>query len=277
MPNLLIDNQINRVDLVSEGSCSVADILILKGKDGVKMGDELKKAREAAMNVVDKIAKSEYQTPIKDYIEAVEKACNETQKKLDQAEEDKKNAEADANKAKDDLAKANTDLAKAKEDLKNAENVEKSKEPTEEEILKSMPEPAKTLFLEMKKAKEAQDAEIAKAKDEKEQAEAVAKAKELAVLPANQDTLVGIIKSKPSKEIMTLLENIAKAAENSDLFKSAGSDAQVDLDTLDARAQVEELAKAKIAADPTLNIAKARFAVYKEKPELYAKISGGEK
>lgn len=153
MSQLLIDNKIDRVDLVAEGSCSVADILIMKGKDGANMPETVKE-------ILAKM-KPEHSTAISDYITVIEKAKCDAEKASAEVSTDKK----DAKKAKADKEKAENDLAVAKAKIATLEADKKAVDNTDEanfeEVLKSMPTSAQ---LVMKQLKQTNDDLVAKAK-----------------------------------------------------------------------------------------------------------------
>lgn len=275
MPNFLVDNKVNRVDLVKEGSCSVADILIIKGKDGAHMP-------EAVQEIINKM-KPEHQTVVLNYLQDVEKAKTDA---LAQSMQNNASTSAtdDTNSCKEALKKAcnerdtmAAELKKAQDKIKQLEGtVSKSKSAEEnfEEVMKSMPEAAQAILKQMKQTN---DTLIAKAKEAEEKAEnelAVAKAKDLSVLPIEQDKLVSILKSKPSNEVIELLENLAKAAEKSDIFVAKGVDTAGSTAGSDAFSQVEakatEIAKAK-----SITIEKARLEVFEANPKLYEAYNGG--
>lgn len=269
MPNLLFDNKVNRVDLVSEGSCSVADIIILKGK-------ELNCMPEQVQAILDKML-PEHVAALKTYIADVEKACNNKIKDVEKECCDK------LKKAEDEKMLADKNAADKEEELQVAKNriallegeVAKSKpEVLEDEIFKSMPAAAQALFTKMKAENEAMIAKVKADAEAAIESKAIAKAKELSVLPIEQNDLVAILKNKPDEKIITLLENIAKAAEKSDLFKSIGSSS-----TDNNAGSAEDIIEAKaadIAKSKNITIEKARVIVYKENPELYAKLQGGK-
>lgn len=269
MSQLLIDNKVNRVDFVKEGSCSVADILIIKGKDGADMP-------ETVQEILSKM-KPEHQTALNGYIATIEKAkCDaekeaaDAKKKPEDDEEAKKKAFDFAELKKEcDIAKARiTELEADKQASTNSE------EANFEEVLKSMPTSAQ---LVMKQLKQTNDELVAKAKEVQEVAEnetAIAKAKDLAVLPVKQEELVAIIKSKPSTEVMQVLSNLAKAFENSDIFKAKGTETHEDTANKGAYEQVEALAS-DISKAKNVTIEKARLEVFNSNPDLYAKYNAG--
>lgn len=274
---VMIDTKLDRVDLVEEGSCSEAYIMMYKGKDGA-----LKVSKERVEAILAKM-KPEYATEVREYFEGqIEKAkCKKSEEdaELDKAKEDLKDANKELQKTKDELKDANEELAKAKQDLaaanKNLEDVAKSKgneEPDFEEVLKAAPEAMRGF---LKQLKQSQDEAVAKAKqleEEKAHNEAVAKAKELSVLPVKEQELVDLFKSKEGAVVAPMLEKIAKSIMESGLLDEKGTgvnynnnDANADID-----ARVEALAKSK-----NISKEKAMVEIFQADPEAYAKYNGG--
>lgn len=275
---VMIDTKLDRVDLVEEGSCSEAYIMMYKGKDGA-----LKVSKERVEAILAKM-KPEYATEVREYFEdQIEKAkCKKSEEEnaeLDKAKEDLKAANEELQKAQDELKGANEELAKAKQDLatanKNLEDVAKSKgneEPDFEEVLKAAPEAMRGFLTQLKQA---QDEAVAKAKqleEEKAHNEAVAKAKELSVLPVEEQELVDLFKSKEGAVVAPMLEKIAKSISESGLLDEQGTgtnynnnDANADID-----ARVEALAKSK-----NISKEKAMVEIFQADPEAYAKYNGG--
>lgn len=274
---VMIDTKLDRVDLVEEGSCSEAYIMMYKGKDGA-----LKVSKERVEAILAKM-KPEYATEVREYFEdQIEKAkCKKSEEdaELDKAKEDLKAANKELQKTKDELKDANEELAKAKQDLaaanKNLEDVAKSKgneEPDFEEVLKAAPEAMRGF---LKQLKQSQDEAVAKAKqleEEKAHNEAVAKAKELSVLPVKEQELVDLFKSKEGAVVAPMLEKIAKSIMESGLLDEKGTgvnynnnDANADID-----ARVEALAKSK-----NISKEKAMVEIFQADPEAYAKYNGG--
>lgn len=278
MSTLLIDNKINRVDLVDEGCCSVADILLIKGKEGANMSEvvqqifaqmkpevaaEIKGYYEGEIEKA-KCGKEEDMKAKDDEIDELKKACADKDEELTKNKENIENitkakeaAEATATELQEKL---NVQVAKSKGD-----------EPDFEEVIKSAPEAMRPMLEAMKKSNDELIAKAKQAEEEKVNAEAIAKAKELSVLPIEEKELVEILKSKPSEKVITLLHNLAKAADESDLFKSFGSGST---DGLTSKEIVDTKA-AEIAKSKSISIEKARLEVFKAEPELYAKYNGG--
>lgn len=121
-------------------------------------------------------------------------------------------------------------------------------------------------MIQQLKQKEAQDAA--------ENEQAVAKAKELAVLPIKQEDLIGIIKSKPANEILVMLDSLAKAFEASSVFKAAGTDTHDGAAGTSAYDQVETMAS-EIVKSKNVSIEKARLEVFNSNPDLYSKYNAG--
>lgn len=274
---VMIDTKLDRVDLVEEGSCSEAYIMMYKGKDGA-----LKVSKERVEAILAKM-KPEYATEVREYFEdQIEKAkCKKSEEdaELDKAKEDLKAANKELQKTKDELKDANEELAKAKQDLaaanKNLEDVAKSKgneEPDFEEVLKAAPEAMRGF---LKQLKQSQDEAVAKAKqleEEKAHNEAVAKAKELSVLPVKEQELVDLFKSKEGAVVAPMLEKIAKSIMESGLLDEKGTGVNYNNNdaNADIEARVESLAKSK-----NISKEKAMVEIFKADPEAYAKYNGG--
>lgn len=278
MNTLLIDNKINRVDLVEEGCCSVADILLIKGKEGANMSE-----------VVQQIfaqMKPEVAGEIKSYYEGeIEKAKNakeEDMKAKDNEIDDLKKAcsDKDAEIAKNkesiegiskakEAAEATATELQGKLDIQVAKS--KGEEPDFEEVIKAAPEAMRPMLETIKKHNDELIAKAKQAEEEKVNAEAIAKAKELSVLPIAEKELVEILKSKPAEKVITLLTNLAKAAEDSALFKSIGS---ATTDGMSSK-EIVDVKATEIAKSKNISIEKARLEVFRTEPELYAKYNGG--
>lgn len=279
----MVDTKLDRVDLVEEGSCSEAYIMMYKGKDGA-----LQVSKEKVEAILAKM-KPEYREVIETYYEGeVEKAkCKKSEDGCEDNEEEEENEELD--KAKADLATANEELAKTKEALDAAneelakakseleEQVKKSKaneEPDFEEVLKAAPEAMRGFLTNLKKHNDELVAKAKQAEEEKLQAEAVAKAKELSVLPVEEAEIVSLYKSKEGKTVLPILEKIAKSIEQTGLFdeKGTGSNYNNNDEMVTIDQQIESVAKSK-----NISKEKAMIELFKEKPELYEKYNGGNK
>ena len=182
MPNLVVDLDVNRVDLVDEGACSAAFI-------------ELYKRKEKHMDVKEILSKMK-----PEHAAVIEDAIGKAKTEATTAVSEKETAQAELTKAKEDLAaalKENESLKdKQKECGENSkkecgENSKKDEASfDEEETMKSMPEPVRQMFAKMKAQKEAAEEELRKSKEAEIQSEAVAKAAQLKALPVETEKLV---------------------------------------------------------------------------------------
>ena len=184
----------------------------------------------------------------------------ELSKALETAEAQVEALEKRATAAEDALKLANEAIAKAK--------APPAAEPTEEEVLKTLPE---SIRKRIEKGK-ADEIALAKMAEEKEEKEAIAKAKELKVAEPEKvgPLLVRVAKGKTTaddvKVIETLLKQNAAVMAASSLFKSIGSAAAVD-------GNPEEILKAKAVeiqkGTPSLTFAQAYDEALKQNPEVY--------
>lgn len=263
MPNLIIDLDIDRVDLVDEGANSASHIRMYKRKEHTN-----------PMLTIEEILKSlkaEHRTVVED---AIEKAKVEA---TAAADADKKAKEKELEDAKEELAKAKADLATAEE------TVAKSKAPAEpdfEEVIKGLDPSIQTLMKSMKAQKEAAEA-IAKAAADKELEDiAKSKAAELKSLPVDEAKLVEVVKGI-SPEVFEILKAANTAIEDGGLLDEVGV-AKSKAKTTDAAGAeaawdaIEKAAK-EISAEQKVTIEKARTIAIKENPELYREYLKGDK
>jgi len=260
MPNILQNLVIDRVDLVDEGANSASFIEFYKRKEQTNSMDikELlaKLKPEEAQLVTDAIAKASE--------EAIAKAKDESASEL------KVSNEA--------LAKANEELEalkKAAEEAAKADDASKRSSFDEDEILKSMPEPAKAEYMKMKVQKEAAEEEIRKAKDAEIHATAVAKATELKALPVPTETLVAVLKGS-TPEMVDVLTAVSSALESAALGEVGKRGPGKSTDTSEGAWGEIEKAAEEIAKAESITKQKAIGEVIKRKPELYkAYLDGG--
>lgn len=244
----LFDMVIDRVDFVDEGANSASFIELYKRKEN-----------SDPMDVNEIISKLK-----PEHAEVINKALNDSAEELDKA----KSELADKEK---ELGEANEELAKAKSELEqlNADKVTKSAEATEEELMKSMPEAARELFLKMRAQKEAAEEQIRKSAEEKVEAEAIAKADSLKAIPVEQEKLVGILKSYGSDvyELLSIANTAIEEAVLGEVGKNRGNGAAGSA-AGDAWSQIEKRA-AEIAKRDGITIEKATATAISENPELY--------
>ena len=262
MPSKLKNLVITKVALVDEGSCSAAHIKLYKRKEG---------GQDMTLEEILKSLSPEQQAVVKAAMEA-EKVAGEKAGKAPfaQLQADKEKLDEENKK----LEKAKTDLEAEVAKLRNPESK------SEDEVLKSVDPAIRALIEKSRNEAAAANAAILKMKDEADQAEALAKAKELSNLGADEATLVKSLKVLKNKdtECYTNVLNILKAA-NTKLSEGLNLDGVgssvnkgVNVDVTKA-ADVAWVAVEKAADE----ISKARkctkeaaiTAVISEQPDLY--------
>ena len=252
--NLVID----RVDLVDEGANSAAFIELYKRKE---------KSEPMDFNEILSKMKPEH-------AEVISKAVEDKDTELAKARED-------LDTANQIITEKDAELAKAREDLEAA-NVEietlKAKpadEPSEEELLKSMPDAARELFQKMRAQKEAAEEQVRKEAAEKAEAEAVAKAAGLKAIPVEQAKLISVVKGC-SEEVLEILKAANAAIETAvlgEVGKNRGNGADTTCE--DAWNQIEKRAE-EIAKRDNVTKEKAVSIAISENPELYKQyLEGG--
>lgn len=293
MPYSLEDLVVTRVDLVDEGANSAAFIELYK-----------RKGSSDNMDAIEEVIKS--MKP--EHAELVTKALSQAKLDLDTAVAKEHDAgvatlaivTADFEKAKADLKTANADLKTAQTDLKTAQDAApctcdgaddgtgtckvcgkpKLKKAAdgkasfdETETIKSMPEPAKTIFLKMRAQKEAAEEAVRKANEATATAEAVNKAASFKALPVEQEKIVGILKNA-TPELLEVLTTL-NAAMESGVLDEVGHVTKHNDANKDSWAKIEAAADT-IAKSKGVTKAKAVSLAIQENPELYkAYIDGG--
>lgn len=294
----LSDMTIEEISLVDDPANEQARVLIVKAKKGKAYKSEgeeddeeeqeeasemeiaaamrLKKAlEEIAPDVVQAVVGGEPINPeaageaaasLKEYtmdIEVLSKALEDAEARLDTLEKRATDAEAA-------LADAN-EIIKAKDaelEAVTKANGGEEEGPSEEEVIKSLPESIRKRLEEADQAQE----ELAKAKAKAEEDEAVAMAKSLNVGKAEELGPVllrvrkGMTTEADADTIERLLKSLGEVSVKSLLFKSMGSDAAVD-------GEPEALLKAKAdeikKANQSLTDAQAYAKATEENPHLY--------
>lgn len=194
----LIDPTYNRVDLVKEGANSKAKIKLVKSKGGTTM--------ELTLEAILEKMKPEHAAVVTSEIEKAKKGMSEEEVAEKLAAKD------------EEIAKLRTDLETAKQDT----TVIKGKD-SEEEILKSVKDPAMRSLLETQIAKaKAAEAMVKKMRDEQMEREAISKAKEVPAIGAEEAKIVEVYKKlKDTDEALCNdVFNILKSA-NALITKSA--------------------------------------------------------
>lgn len=282
MPYVLKDLVIDRVDLVDEGANSAAFVELYKRKEN-----------SGPMDIKEILSKMK-----PEHAEVVETALDAANADLAKARADLETANQQLADKSSELEGANEALAKAKEELET----EKAKNETcecdgeadedgkckscgrqkkqaasfdETELVKSMPEAARELFLKMRAQKEAAEEQVRKDAAEKAEAEAIAKAASLKAIPVAQEKLVEVLKGcgPDVLELLTAANDAIEAAVLGEVGKNKGNGA--DTGNADAWSQIEKKAE-EIAKRDSVTKEKAISIAVSENPELYKQyLEGG--
>ncbi|MNB73988.1 hypothetical protein D3C76_169770 [compost metagenome] len=250
----MTDIDYDRVDLVKEGANSQAFIKIIKQRGGTTMNleDILKSLKPEHAAVV---------------TAAIEKAKKDEEMKTAEAEKKAKDAEEKAKASEEEVAKLKGDKTPAAG-------------ASEEEILKSIKDPGVKALLEMQMARtKAAEEEVRKNREVAAQQEAIAKAKEVPNLGAEETQLAEIYKKLKSVDetLATDVFGILKSANEllkdgtqmTPVGKSTPATAYAtDRDTDAAWGKIEAAAD-EIAKSRNISSAQAVSAIMKERPDLY--------
>lgn len=258
MPYILKDLVIDRVDLVDEGANSAAFIELYKRKEMCEPMD--------FAEILAKM-KPEHATVIQQAVDSKDADLAKARGDLDEATQNLATVTAERDAANEELAKANAEL----ETLKAQESTQQD---DEAEILKSMPEAARELFLKMRTQKETAEEQVRKNAEEAAEAEAVAKAASLKAIPVEQEKLVGILKSCTPEvaELLTTINSAIEATVLDEVGKSAGNGAKPVEG--DAWAKLENKAE-EIAKRDSITKEKAMAKAVSENPDLYREYLNG--
>lgn len=286
MPYELMDLVVDRVDFVDEGANSAAFIELYKRKETTTNMDF-----DAILNLM----KPEHASVIKGVIEAKDADIAKARGDLDTANQSLAGKEVELNEANTALAKANAEIEtlKAKDYCecdgeadengvcKECNKPKKSASFDETETIKSMPEPARSMFLKMRAQKEAAEAEVRKANEEKANAEAVAKAASLKALPVEQSKLVDILKSCSTEvtDLLTTINGAIEATVLDEVGKNKGNGAATGAPATSDEAWCKLEKKAEeIAKRDNITVEKAMATALSENPDLYREyLNGGAK
>jgi hypothetical protein len=239
----LVDIEYDRVDLVKEGANSQAFIKLVKSKGGQPMKFE---------EIIAKL-KPEHAQVIQDVIKSKEGELEDVKKQLKEAQEE--------------IEKLKTQVTP------------QAGEPSEEDILKSVKDPAVRKLLETQIAKARAAEEIAKKlKEEQEEREAIAKAKEVPNLGAEEQTIASVYKRLKAvdpqlcEDVFGIFKAasalIAESGAFGEIGKSAGN-ADNTATTEDAAwAKIEQVAQ-EIAKSKGITVAAAVAEAIRQRPELY--------
>ena len=274
MPYMLQNLVINRVDLVDEGANSAAFIEVFKRKerfDRMDFSEILSKLKPEHAETVQKAFDD-----VNAELAKERGAVTELTEKLEKANDNltAANQELEVLKAAKPEDKECKECKEGEEGKEGEDNTEKGVGFDETEVLKSMPEAAREMFIKMREQKEAAEAEVRKAAEEKVNAEAVAKAATMKSLPIEQSKLVSILKSCDEEvhELLKAASDAIDAAVLSEFGKASTTSTYTDAwDKIDAKAD-------EIAKRDSITKQKAISIVLKENPELYREyLNGGSK
>ena len=273
MPNLLLDLEVYRVDLVEEGSNSEAFIKLYKRKescDNMTLNEILEKIKpEHAAIFNEAIAKAKEEAVV-NVTEELKKSKADLEVAISEVAKTKAEFEAltvEVTKTKEDLTKATTDLeAIAKAKLETEKNL------SEEEIIKSLDPVVQEVFKSMKAQKLAAEEVVKNLQEKQLNDEAIAKSKEIKCLPVDEAKLVEIAKSA-STDVFDILKAASKALETAGIFKSVGTGKEASGST-GAWEKIEKKA-AEIAELEKITIQKAITNVIKSEPALYKEYLAG--
>ncbi|CAB4130449.1 hypothetical protein UFOVP119_73 [uncultured Caudovirales phage] len=249
----LSDMVIEEISLVDDGANEGARVEIVKALHGARnqAADD-----EAAFM---QSRNTEYHMDL----ESLSKALEDAEAKLTTLEKRASDAEA-ANVASVEVIKAKDAEIEA---LKKAA----APAPTEEDVLKSLPESVRKRIEKAEADAKAATDEVAKARDAAETAESIEKARKIGVGDAKVvgPLLRRVAKGQTTAEDAAALEGVLKAAAaaaNPHLFRSLGSDAAVDGDPEELlKAKATEIQKAK-----GVTFEAAYAAAMEQNPSLYS-------
>jgi predicted nuclease with TOPRIM domain len=274
MPYLLENLVIDRVDLVDEGANSAAFIEVFKRKERsnlMNISEILAKMKpeHAAVIQQELDALKETATTAQSNLDDVTKRLDDANEALATANEELENLKGTVNKAKDECS---CDGEADDEGVcKSCGKPKKSTTFDETNVLKSMPEAAREVYLKMRAQKEAAEEQVRKAAEEKANADAVAKAATLKALPVEQDKLVEILKRCDS-DVVDVLSTVAEAIDGvvlGEVGKSKKTDTSMTAwDKIEAEAD-------KIVESDNITKQKAITMVIKRNPELYNEYLNG--
>lgn len=243
--NWLVNIEYNRVDFVKEGANSPAFIKLFKSKGGNTMDlEEILKSMKP------------------EHAEVIRKALAQSKTDADEA----------VAKAKAD---AETEIAKAKAEL----TPPPAPGASEEEILKTVKDPAVRALLETSIAKtKAAEAVAKKLKDEQDEKDAIAKAKEVPNLGAEEATMTSVYKKLKSAdpalcdEVFGIFKSASALISTGAVFTEIGKGAGNHETAASEDAAWSKIEAAADAIAKSTNVSKsaAITQAIEENPRLYA-------
>lgn len=273
MPNLLLELEVNRVDLVEEGSNSEAFIKLYKRKescDNMTLNEILEKMKPehaAIFNEAITKAKEDAVAPITEELTKSKADLEVATSEVAKIKSELDALTVEVTKTKEDLTKATTDLeaiTKAKADAE--------KNLSEEEVIKSLDPVVQEVFKSMKAQKLAAEEVVKNLQEKQLNNEAIAKSKEIQCLPVDAAKLVEIAKSATT-EVFEILKAASKALETAGIFKPVGSGKET-IGGTGAWEKIEKKAEA-IAELEKITIQKAIATVIRTEPALYKEYLDG--
>lgn len=262
MSTLLTKLKIDRVDLVDEGADSAAFFEIYKRKELTTMTEETKteEVNETETNV--------------------NKSADEVDTETKEEKVDKEAAFSGEEQVSETVDKAMYDELMAKfhaleseaTELRNAAVVRTEKAAFDEaEVLKSLSPEVQEYVAKMRIQKEAAEELLRKAKEAEAESAAIAKAKELSAIPADESTLVDVIKSADPKivDLLTTINNAIEATVLTEVGKNKGESGEAIATGDDAWDKIVSFAK-NIQEERKISKEKAIAVTIEENPDLYA-------
>lgn len=251
---------VDRVDLVDLGANDDSFIRVFKGRN----------VKELTFEEVLKSLPEDQRKLVETKLTDVTKSKDTAEESLAKEVEKAKTAEKEAKEAKEALAKSKEELEKAKKSA-----AEPSDEPSEEEVLKSMPEFMRERFISQKKQLELAEEMTRQSMEREAELKAVQKAKDLKALPLTDDELTTIAKSVDD-DTFNILSALAKNIGESDAFTDIGKSRGPKADSTGDFSIIEKRAT-EIATAKGISHAHAIREVVENNPELYKQYLGGLK
>lgn len=263
MPQNLTEMTIEEISLVDDGANEDARVVIVKAKSGHNG-----QAAQGGFDPSNPDAAAMAAASIKEFemdIETLSKALDDAEAKLAALEKRASDAEASLKDAEE--------VIKSKDD-QIAEINKAANPPSDEEVLKGLPESIRKRIEDAEAIAKAAQEDVAKAKAAQEQAEYIAKAKSLGAPDADKvgGLLLRVAKGTTTMDDAATLETMLKAAnaqgQTAALFKALGSDTATDAEPEDMlKAKADEIEK---AADGKLTKEQAYAKAVDQNPTLYS-------
>jgi hypothetical protein len=270
VPNLILELEVNRVDLVDEGANSAAFIKLYKRKESTN---------HMELEAIIASMKPEHAEVIKAAIaKAKGEVPQETVTELTKAKADLATVSADLTVKTEELAKACNSLKetteKAKELQAKVDGMETNKPDKMEEVMKGLDPAVQEIFKSLRSQKEAAETLVKEMNNQKITDAAIAKAKELKSLPVEETKLVEVVKSIPD-EVFEILKAANAAIEAGGQFTEVGK-SKGGQGSIDAWTKIEKKADEIAKEDTKLTKQQAIAKAIKDNPDLYREyLKGG--